>query len=217
MAFTQEIADIINQAARAGGVMKRIGQVYEGSELSKVALELIAQTRMELMQFKDWSFTRRANIPLVLLKGPPPDGGYNPVQPWSNVYPAPGFLYEYAYPSDCLELRAIIPAPIGFMPDSDPLPSQWRIDDDQFPIVTGNPPIASGPEAKVILTNTTNALAVYRADITNPVLWEANFTAAYIASLGKKFAKAFGADATEIQADIAEEGRALQAGAELRG
>jgi hypothetical protein len=215
MANNLSIEDLVNMAARAGGVMKRTNEIYEGSELSKVALELWQQSRQELLQFKDWSFNRRANIPLTLLKGPPPNGGYNPVQPWSNIYPAPGYLYEYAYPADCLELRAIIPAPIGFMPDSDPLPSQWRIDDDQFPIVDGD--AASGPEAKVILTNTTNAMAVYRADVTNVTLWEANFIAGFVASLGKKFAKAFGAEAGEIQADVAEEGRALQAGDGLRG
>jgi hypothetical protein len=215
MANNYAIEDIANMAARAGGVQKRIGEIYEGSELSKVALELWQQTRQELLQFKDWYFNRRANIALTLLKGPPPDGGYNPIQPWNNTYPAPGYLYEYAYPADCLELRAIIPMPIGFMPDSDPLPSQWRVDDDQLPNVVDG--VATGPEAKVILTNTTNAMAVYRADVTNVTLWEPNFVAAFVASLGKKFAKAFGAEAAEIQSDVAEEGRTLAAGNDLRG
>lgn len=187
-----QVEDIINKSLRDGGVPYRIADIYEGSETAKIALELYTQARDELIEVADWSFSTRT-APLAVLKGPPPPGGYNPGQPWSNIYPNPGFLYTYAYPTDCLDLRAIIPPP-GQMPDLDPLPALWRVLNDPAPIVSGVPPVASGPAAKVILCNMTSAQGVYRARITDPASWDTGFIAAIVASLGKKFAVAFGAD-----------------------
>lgn len=189
--MASSVEDIINQALRSGGLPMRIEEIYEGSDAARVALEVYGQARDELLDLRDWSFSRRT-VPLELLKGPPPDGGYNFATPWSNIYPAPGFLYEYAYPVDCLDLRAILQQP-GPMPDLDPLPTLWRVDNDPSPIVSGNPPVASGPSAKVIYCNTTDALATYRARVTDPTQFDTGFTAALVASLGKKFSSAFGA------------------------
>lgn len=193
----------------------RINDIYEGSDAARVALELYAQARDELLDAKDWSFSRRT-APLTLLKGPPPAGGYNFAQPWSNLYPAPGFLYEFLYPVDCLDLRAVIPAP-GPMPDLDPLPALWRVDNDPMPNVSGNPPVASGPEAKVIYCNTTNAMAVYRSKVTNPAIFDAGFTASLVASLGKKLAVAFGADVTARKEDTDEAVSTAQIESDIRG
>jgi hypothetical protein len=116
-----------------------------------------------------------------LLKGPPPAGGYNPLQPWSAAtYPLPGFLYEYLYPADCLNLGAIIPPP-GPMFDLAPTAAVWRVDNDN----------SYTQPKKVILTNVKNALGVYVASITDPNLWEPGFTKAYIDALKPKFASAF--------------------------
>lgn len=210
-----EAADIINQGFRAGGVPLRIGELYEGSEAAKTALEVYGQARDELLRIKDWSFSRRV-VSLALLKGPPPAGGYNPLQPWSTIYPEPGFLYEYSYPGDCIDLRAIV-APPGPMPDLDPLPALWRVDNDPTPIVSGSPPAASGPPAKVILCNMTDALAVYRAQITDPTTWEPGFISALVALLGEKFAVAFGASAGQAKEDGAEAVAKTQINAEVRG
>lgn len=197
-----DLVDILNQGLRAGGIPKRINDYYEGSEQAKTALELYGQARDELLRDQDWSFSRRV-IALTLLKGPPPAGGFNVVTMWSNIYPYPGFLYEYSYPSDALDIRAII-APPGLMPDLDPLPGNFRVDNDPTPVVSGEPPVASGPAAKVILANVTSALAVYRAQVTDPTQWEPGFVSALVASLGKKFAVAFGASQPEQQERSAE-------------
>lgn len=209
------VEDVLNMALRAGGVPLRINDVYEGSEAARTALELYSQSRDELIDAEDWSFCRRV-LTLTLLKGPPPDGGFNFAQPWSSIYPMPGFLYSYAYPGDCVDLRAII-APPGPMPDLDPLPALWRIDNDPLPTVSGSPPVATGPAAKVILCNMTNAIAVYRAQVTNPALWEPGFIAALVASLGKKFALAFGAPPEEIKEASAEQIASAKLGAMERG
>lgn len=210
------VEDIVNQALRDAGVPLRIGDIYEGSEAAKTALEIYGQARDELIDAKDWSFARRI-VSLVLLKGPPPGGGYNFATPWSPIYPSPGFLYEFSYPSDCLNLRAII-SPPGPMPDADPLPALWRLDNDPTPIVTGTPPVASGPPQKVILCNVTNAIAVYRAQITNIAQWnDPGFVEALVNSLGKKFAVAFGQAPDQVKLNEAEAAVSAQAGSMERG
>lgn len=211
--MANSVEDILNQALRAGGVMKRIEEIYEGSDAARVALELYSQARDELLDLRDWSFNRQT-APLTLLKGPPPPGGYTPVNPWSNLYPAPPFLYEYAYPGMAVDLRAILQQP-GLMPDQDPLPVLWRVDNDPTPnIVAG---VAVGPEAKVIYCNVTNALAVYRSRVTNPAIFDPGYTAALVALLGKRFAVAFGADVNTQREDTAEADSIAKAQSDVRG
>jgi hypothetical protein len=210
------VEDLINQSLRAAGLPLRVQDIYEGSDAARVALELYGQCRDSLLDLKDWSFNRHT-APLSLLKGPPPDGGYNLSKPWSNIYPAPGWLYEYAYPSDAVDIRAIIYPPIGLMPDLDPLPALWRVDNDATPYVSGAPPVASGPEAKVIYTNITDALAVYRSRVTNPAIFDPGFIDALVSLLGKRFAVAFGAGVDVAREDIAEAAATAQAQSDVRG
>lgn len=169
------------------GFARMIGDIYEGSTQSKIALELYGQTRDEVLTTDIAKAFARGTASLTLLKGPPPLGGYSAIQPWSPIYPPPGFLYEYAYPGDMLELRALIPTRDA-LPQLDPRPSTWRIDNDLTPIVSGNPPLAAGPPQKVILTNRANATAVYRRRVTNLLLWEPSALAAFVARLAAKFA-----------------------------
>ena len=183
--MASSVEQIVNEALIAIGYRKRIGDINEGSEASIAALELYGQTRDEILRAQDWPFARAAGVALTLLKGPPPPGGYNPGQPWSNIYPSPPWLYEYAYPSDCLDLLALR-GPPRMLPVLDPKPQVWRIDNDLNPLVSGNPPVASGPAQKVILAHVKGALATYRRQVTNPLLFEPGFTATLIEALGKK-------------------------------
>lgn len=211
--MADSVETICNEAFRAGGVPLRIESIYEGSDGARVALELYAQARDELLDAKDWSFNRET-APLTLLKGPPPAGGYNFARPWSNVYPAPGWLYEYDYPDRCVDLRAIIPPPSG-MPDLDPVPVIWRVDNDPAPnLVDGTP---TGPEAKVIYCNVTDAIAIFRSRVTDPTLYDPGYTAALVALLGKRFAVAFGASVDVAREDAAEAVATANAQSDVRG
>lgn len=171
--------DAINQALRQIGYPKAIGSIYEGSPGARAGLEIYSQTRDELQRAFDWPFTSSGGAPfaLPLLKGPPPPGGYTPANPWTSAFPAPGWLYEYLYPADCLELRAIIPPPAAMFV-LDPKPATWRIVVDE----------ALNPNQKVILSNVKGAMAVYCRRIADPTLWEPGFTQALIAALAKQLA-----------------------------
>lgn len=177
--------DLCNESLRMVGFPKAIGDIYEGSPQARACLEVYSQTRDEVLATDVCNSFSRGVSALTLLKGPPPDGGYSRIGPWSPIYPPPGFLYEYAYPSDMIELRAII-SQTAALPEFDPQPAPWRIDDDLVPIVSGSPPAASGPPQTVILTNFSQAVAVYRRRVTDLTLWRPAALAAFIARMSAK-------------------------------
>lgn len=172
----QTVEAVVNLALDAIGWPESIADIYEGTRQSRIALRAYNETRDELLRSEDWDFARRT-LALTLLKGPPPAGGYYPGNPWSSVFPPPGWLYEYAYPSDCLQVAAIVPQP-GNFPVYDPKPALWRVDNDN----------TLSPAARVILTNVRNAVAIYRAQVIDPSTWNASFTATLVARLAAKFA-----------------------------
>lgn len=170
--------DALNQALRLVGYPKAIGSIYEGTPAARAGLEIYGQTRDELLRAQDWPFASSGGgLALTLLKGPPPPGGYTPSTPWTTAFPLPGWLYEYAYPSDCLELRGVLYPP-GAMFVLDPRPAVWRIANDN----------ALNPPQRVILSNVKAAQAVYCRRVTNPTLWEPGFTETLIIALARKLA-----------------------------
>jgi hypothetical protein len=208
------LEDVVNQAlVDIGYAGKLIGDIYEGSMAARTALEIYNQTRDEILDAGEWPFARRANVALTLLKGPPPPGGYNPMQPWTVRFPPPGWLYEYAYPDDCLDLRAIIPPPT-VMFDLDPVPALWRIDDDDSLVNRDGQAV---PEAKVILTNTKNALAIYEGQITDPQFWEPGFVATLVKRMGEKLSRRLVGKEDVFKDDAAQGAAAFQAANEARG
>lgn len=178
------VEDLCNESLRVLGSKLSIGDIYEGTPQANACLEIYSQTRDEVLRAGEWSFAR-GYAALTLLKGPPPDGGYSPLEPWSPVYPMSPWLYEFAYPSDCIEIRDLIKQPRR-LPVLDPKPVLYRIDNDLVPIVSGDPPEASGPPQKVILANTAEPLAIYVRRVTNLLLWEPDFTATLVDAVAKK-------------------------------
>lgn len=103
------------------------------------------------------------------------------------IPPTP-WLYSYALPSDCLKVRYLLPtynpstglvpltsfnnvAPLDFSRNEE-VPYAVAYDTD----TTGNP-------ITVILTNLSQAQAVYTVNQPNPIIWDSQFQAAMVASL----------------------------------
>jgi hypothetical protein len=168
-------ADVINLALARVGYRMRIGSLYDGSEASKIGLTLYAQTRDEVLRESDWGFAQRT-VTLTLLKTAP-TGGYVPPTVWTSSYPPLPWIYEYAYPADCIKIRALKNAPI-LIPNFDPRPKVFNIANDS----------SLSPAAKVILTNVTDAIAVYTGRVTDPATWEPLFVEALVASLARRLA-----------------------------
>lgn len=187
-------ADIVNASLVRIGYTDLVGELYEGSEASQVALAIYGQTRDEMLRAGDWGFAER-NVALTLLKQAPPDGY---LTPWTNQYPPLPWLYEYAYNSDMLKVRTVKPTTI-FVPNFDPQPFIFSVENDT----------AYSPPRKVILCNVANAICVYTGQITDPTTWEADFVEAFIEALGQRLAPALtkSLDAAKLEGAEAQIGK----------
>lgn len=189
----QSPADAINAALTALGSMDRIGNLYDGSIISKKALDIYGQTRDALMIDGDWEFLER-NVNSVLLKQAP----MVYLSPWTSQYPPQPWIYEYAYPADALKIRSVKPTAV-FVPNFDPQPWPYSVDNDNN----------FTPAQRVILTNVPSAIIVYTGRVTDPTTWDADFTEEFIIELAKKLAPGLkGLDVEKIL--IPEQGQAKQ-------
>ena len=185
-------ADLVNLSLARIGYKRRIGNLYEGSEAAKVALTLYAQTRDELLRQFGWGFAERVAT-MTLLKSAPV-GGYVPPTTWSTAYPPLPWVYEYAYPSDCLQVRSVRQVPV-FLYNPDPQAQLFSVDNDY----------SLTPPAKVVLCNLQNAVLVYTGQITDPTTWEPDFVEAFAASLGRRMAPSLvGMDPAKMEASDEE-------------
>ncbi|MBB3453887.1 hypothetical protein FHT86_002143 [Rhizobium sp. BK313] len=181
-------ADVVNLALVRIGYKLRIGNLYDGSAASKKALDIYSQTRDEVLRQNDWGFAER-NVSLTLLKQAP-EGGYFPPVTWSSDFPPPPWVFEYAYPSDCLKVRAVKPVPM-FTMTFDPQPHVYSVENDQ----------SLTPAAKVILCNIPNAILTYTGQVTDPADWEADFVEVLASALGRRLAPVLtGLDAAKLEA-----------------
>lgn len=173
------VPDVVNLALAGIGRKDRIASIFEGSTAAKIALDLYSETRDDMLRVEDYGFSER-NMNLVLLKSAPPNG-YFPPNLWDGTTnPAVPWLFSYAYPDDCIKVRAIKPQPT-FVINFTPQPVVFRIENDNY----------YTPARKVILCNVEFAMMTYTGQVTNPSTWEPAFVAAFADELGRKMAQAF--------------------------
>lgn len=192
---------IANQALNVAGLPFFLGDIQEGTRAAQVCLRAYTECFRQLIRGCHWDWARR-EVPLVLLADASmqtPNVG--------TIVPA-GFLYEYAYPTDCAKLRFI---PANYWNLSPPIPSPNIVPpDSEAPLTTGigQPPwvgqrlvpsrflITSDPnyvgEASndiqgispigrtVILSNIQNARGVYTFEGSYPNLWDSLFRNAMV-------------------------------------
>ena len=176
-------ADIVNAALAGFKYPLRIGDLYDGTPAAAKALSIYIQARDALMRTSDWGFPR-GDVTLTLLKSAPLSG-YSLTTPWTPATNPPlPYLYEYAYPADCLMLRSLRPTPL-FLPEFTPRPYVFEIANDNVP-VTGQP-TAPG---RVILCYAPSAIGTYTRQVTDMTQWDVGFTDAFIREIQQRIGPA---------------------------
>jgi hypothetical protein len=176
--------DVINIALTQAGIQASISGLGENSAEAQAANILYTPKVQSLFRAANWNFARK-QLSLTQLKAATINGVLS-----TNPPPVP-WLYEYAYPSDCMRARYIIPY---FNVSGDIQPPLTTAVSPLIPALMGEPSIqfivsqdtdSSGNPVKVILTNMQNAILVYTQDITDPGMWDPAFldaATAYLAS-----------------------------------
>lgn len=195
MAVTPE--DLLNTALRRVGYSSPIGSIFEGSSASRAALEFYSQTRDNIFGVADWQFLRQQVSLGAPLKTAPP-GGYPPGRAWNPVTDPPvPWVYSYAYPADCIEIRSLRPTSV-LIPEFTPMFTRFTTADDTV------------SHTKIVLTNLSNAQAVITGRIVDPNQWnDSNFTEALIDALAVQFQKWLPADPNKIQMAEADTDKAV--------
>ena len=159
---------IANLALSAIGTRSTISSLTEGSAESN-QINLHWQPALNrMLRAAPWNFARK-QINLTLLRD-------STATPAGNV--PPPWVYEYAYPSDCLALRYLMPTfqnvagqnSMVVVPDYIGPPVRYLVSSDVD---------SSGNDIKVILTNQYQAIAVYTKSINNPALFDDTFVEAF--------------------------------------
>lgn len=197
--MTSEV-EICNRALDKVGTRSTIASLTEASNEAKICNRLYAPTRDETLGMAFWNFARKtANLSLLksapgTITNPNPSGWTGV---WSDDFPAPPWLFEYAYPSDCLQMRYITPqlntgvggaSVFGSVVTAIP---QWIGTPALFIIATD---LVASNQASVILTNEYQAIGTYTLRITNPNLFGAQFTEALASALAGKLTIALTGD-----------------------
>lgn len=183
--------DLCNRALLSVGARTQISSVFpsDGSTEANACATLFQSTYEQLARTAPWNcFRNQVNLSLLAAAiGTPenPDGSVLPLPP------AP-WLYQYAYPSDCLQFRWLVPYCPNTDNSSDPpqtsinntapsyIPTQGQI---PYAISYAASPKYNNPLITV-LTNQEYATAVYTINQPNPAAWDSLFQQAFVAGLG---------------------------------
>jgi hypothetical protein len=133
---------------------------------------------------------------LALLKSAPgtPSNASSTATQWSADFPAPPWLYEYAYPDQCLQMRTIIQqlpnTYIGVPFTSNPSAGVYPYIIGPGAFFESATDLIDGTPTNVLLTNQYLAIGRYTAQITNPLLFGPQFVEALVQALAAKLAMA---------------------------
>lgn len=184
---------ICNRALAEMGSRSTIANLREGSLEADTCATLFDSTRDEVLAKAWWNGARRTQT-LALLKALPgtPENTNPPAAVWNNSYPAPPWLYEYAYPNDCITARYIIAQFVtggytGVPIFSTPMMyAAELVSGAAIRFVTAVSQDQDGNSIRVVLTNQPQATLVYTGRIVDTGLWDPAFEDAFVYSLAAK-------------------------------
>lgn len=177
--------DIANRALLQIGARTTISSFTEDAVEAEAVSVLWQPTFESLARTAQWNCLRN-QVTLSLLAaqlGTPENPNGTPPLP-----PIP-WLYEYEYPSDCLDIRWIVPSFPSSSTDTVPLttinnsattclPTGGQI---KYAVSYGTD--STGSAIRVVLTNQSQAQAVYTINQPNPQQWDSLFQQAMVSSL----------------------------------
>jgi hypothetical protein len=173
--------DVCNNALLNIGTRSSISSLTEASPEAQACNLQYDTVLSTLLRSAPWNFARKFAT-LGLLKALPgtPENSSTPVDSlWHTSYPPPPWYYSYAYPSDCVLARYVLPqiysasagVPIFSAGNYSPMgvagtPAKFVVTSDQD---------ANGNAVRVICTNESQAIICYTYHAVNPDLWDPMF------------------------------------------
>jgi hypothetical protein len=172
--------DIANLALNEIASSNLIDSLTEQSSTAATVRAWYEPLRKALLRAAPWGCARTQRM---LTQVGDSSAGTSPY-PWS---------YKFAYPSDCVHLRYLLPTvpagPVGPQVDVGAPPPQWQSPSRANRFLTHvEPGVGAGVYNKYIISNLPNAIAVFNLDVNNPDIWDPLFQLAMVAALASKLA-----------------------------
>ena len=184
--------DIVNQALDSMGVNTPIQGISPAAPSNSVVAQVASrnyQTQVDaIFRSANWNCTRQqAALNLFAAAAGTPE---NPSGTSLPIPPVP-YLYEYAYPPDCLKLRFVIPTLLQTVNEVPIMTTTslgaWPRAQTAIPFTPNISQDANGNDVRTILTNARGAQGIYTKRVTNPDLWDSQLKTAVIATLAAMF------------------------------
>ena len=203
----QSVIQVCNLSLLSLGSRSQISSLTEGSAEANACATLFDFVYTQLARTARWNCLQK-QVTLSLLAAAQgtsenPDGTELPLPPTP-------WLYTYAYPSDCLAMRYIVPS---FPAYNTGVTAQTTYSNAAATVVpSGSGQIVfqvaystdtSGNPLTVIYTNQDLAQAVYTVNQPNPSVWDSMFTSAMVASLAAYLVPAINLNMALMQSSTA--------------
>lgn len=172
--------DLCNRALGAIASRSTISSLNEASVEANECNRWYDSSRQAALRSHNWGFARRTAVLTLLVTAPGVDSQAATNLPWSFM----PWSYEYAYPSDCLKFRLMVPS----IPGQPFVPRPWLI---------GLPPVrwemsadldTNSVPIRVLLTDQPSAVGVYTFDCTNPDMFDDLYMDALVYTLAGNLA-----------------------------
>ena len=184
MASTGNLISVCNRALSSLGTQSAISSLSESSAEANACSLWFQSVFEQLARTAPWGCLR-AQSPLTLqLAAQGTQENPNGTPP----FPPPPWSYQYAYPSNCLQMRFLLPSltspaggvPLFSIPTGSPLNPAGV---NRIPYIIAYNTDANGNPLNTILTNLSQAQGVFTVNQPNPQVWDSSFQAAMVASL----------------------------------
>lgn len=206
MASSTNPVALVNRALLAIGGKYTVSSITpsDGSPQANAAAILFTPTFEQLGRTAWWNCLQK-QIPLTLLAA----AAGTPENPTNTApFPPQPWLYQYAYPTDCLKARAIIPSfpaqgdgvPLTTINNAAPI---WIRGMGQIPFKVAYATDAQNNPITVILTNQSQAQLAYNVNQQNPVIWDSQLEQAFVSSLAVFLVPALSMNAKLMETQIA--------------
>lgn len=180
--------NIANRSLLAVGARAQISSLNpsDGSVEADAVSQLWQSTFEQLARTAQWGCIRK-QVTLSLLQAA--SGTPENVTGSTLPFPPTPWMYAYAYPSDCLAVRFVMPSlPVqtgGSVPATtvNNAAGAWLPSGGQIPYAIGVEYTVNNSPYKVIYTNQSQAQIVYTVNEANPAIWDSLFEQAMVASL----------------------------------
>jgi hypothetical protein len=179
---------ISNRALLSVGARTQISSLNpsDGSNEANAISVLWTPTFEQLGRAAPWNcLTKQVTLSLLMAAQGTPE---NPSGTALPTPPTP-WLYAYSYPSDCLLFRFVVPSLPFNVAGTTPATTinnsamTWLPSGGQIPFAVSSIGDKNNSPIMIVLTNQSQAQAVYNANNANPAIWDSLFQGGMVASL----------------------------------